>query len=85
MSCGRRLLLWTLARCSMTEPIFVRPERVPLPQNVRLSPEMVSELDELAARHQTTRSRIIRGLLEQGLKQHKMAAQIMPHREVPHA
>jgi metal-responsive CopG/Arc/MetJ family transcriptional regulator len=50
---------------------FTRPERVPLPFNVRLSHELVSDLDELAARHQTTRSRIIRGLLQQGLEQIK--------------
>lgn len=50
---------------------FTRPENVPLPFNVRLSHELVSDLDELAARHQTTRSRIIRGLLQQGLEQIK--------------
>jgi len=50
---------------------FSRPERVPLPFNVRLSHELVSDLDALAARHQTTRSRIIRGLLQQSLEQIK--------------
>jgi metal-responsive CopG/Arc/MetJ family transcriptional regulator len=50
---------------------FTQPERVPLPFNVRLSHELVSDLDALAARHQTTRSRIIRGLLQQGLEQIK--------------
>ena len=46
---------------------FSVPERVPLPFNVRLSKELVDDLDALAIRHQTTRSRIIRGLLRQAL------------------
>jgi len=50
---------------------FTTPERVPLPFNVRLSHELMSDLDALAARHQTTRSRIIRGLLQQGIEQVK--------------
>ena len=47
---------------------FSVPERVPLPFNVRLSKELVDDLDALAIRHQTTRSRIIRGLLQQALE-----------------
>ena len=47
---------------------FSVPERVPLPFNVRLSQELVDDLDALAVRHQTTRSRIIRGLLQQALE-----------------
>jgi metal-responsive CopG/Arc/MetJ family transcriptional regulator len=47
---------------------FSVPERVPLPFNVRLSKELVDDLDALAIRHQTTRSRIIRGLLRQALE-----------------
>jgi metal-responsive CopG/Arc/MetJ family transcriptional regulator len=50
---------------------FTKPERAPLPFNVRLSHELVSDLDALAARHQTTRSRIVRGLLQQGIEQIK--------------
>jgi metal-responsive CopG/Arc/MetJ family transcriptional regulator len=50
---------------------FSVPERVPLPFNVRLSKELVDDLDALAIRHQTTRSRIIRGLLQQALEQIK--------------
>ena len=47
---------------------FSVSERVPLPFNVRLSKELVDDLDALAIRHQTTRSRIIRGLLRQALE-----------------
>jgi metal-responsive CopG/Arc/MetJ family transcriptional regulator len=50
---------------------FSVPERVPLPFNVRLSKELVDDLDALAIRHQTTRSRIIRGLLRQALERIK--------------
>jgi predicted transcriptional regulator len=50
---------------------FSVPERVPLPFNVRLSQELVDDLDALAVRHQTTRSRIIRGLLQQALERVK--------------
>ena len=50
---------------------FSVPERVPLPFNVRLSKELVDDLDALAIRHQTTRSRIIRGLLQQALERIK--------------
>jgi predicted transcriptional regulator len=50
---------------------FSVPERVPLPFNVRLSQELVNDLDALAVRHQTTRSRIIRGLLQQALERVK--------------
>jgi metal-responsive CopG/Arc/MetJ family transcriptional regulator len=42
-----------------------------LPFNVRLSKELVDDLDALAIRHQTTRSRIIRGLLRQALERIK--------------
>lgn len=52
-------------------PTFTKPERAPLPFNVRLSPELVRDLDALAERHQTTRSRIVRGLLQQGIEQIK--------------
>lgn len=55
----------------MSEPVFTKPERAPLPVNFRLSHELMSELDALAARHQTTRSRIIRGLLLHGVEQAK--------------
>jgi predicted transcriptional regulator len=50
---------------------FSAPERVPLPFNIRLSKELVEDLDALAVRHQTTRSRIIRGLLHHALDQIK--------------
>lgn len=50
---------------------FTKPERAPSPFNVRLSHELVSDLDALAERHQTTRSRIVRGLLQQGIEQIK--------------
>ena len=50
---------------------FSVPERVPLPFNVRLSQELVDDLDALAVSHQTTRSRIIRGLLQQALERVK--------------
>jgi len=50
---------------------FPIPERVPLPFNVRLSQELIDDITELADRHQTTKSRIIRGLLQQSLEQIK--------------
>lgn len=58
---------------------FSVPERVPLPFNVRLSKELVDDLDALAIRHQTTRSRIIRGLLQQALEAIKADKTQQPH------
>ena len=58
---------------------FSVPERVPLPFNVRLSKELVDDLDALAIRHQTTRSRIIRGLLQQALEAIKADKAQQPH------
>jgi predicted DNA-binding protein len=50
---------------------FPVPERVPLPFNVRLSQELIDDISELADRHKTTKSRIVRGLLQQSLEQIK--------------
>jgi predicted DNA-binding protein len=52
-------------------PSFPVPERVPLPFNVRLSQELIDDISALADRHKTTKSRIIRGLLQQSLEQIK--------------
>jgi predicted DNA-binding protein len=38
---------------------------------VRLPPEMVEQLEELASRRKTTRSQVIRELLEKALKRSK--------------
>jgi predicted DNA-binding protein len=50
---------------------FPVPERVPLPFNVRLSQELINDISALADRHQTTKSRIVRGLLHQSLEELK--------------
>jgi predicted DNA-binding protein len=44
---------------------------VPLPFNVRLSTELLEDINALAERHKTTKSRIVRGLLQQALEQIK--------------
>lgn len=53
---------------------FSAPERVPLPFNVRLSQELIDDISALAVRHNTTKSRIIRGLLQQSLEQVRESA-----------
>jgi predicted transcriptional regulator len=50
---------------------FPVPEHVPLPFNVRLSTEVLEDINALAERHRTTKSRIVRGLLQQALEQIK--------------
>jgi|694.fasta_scaffold10867_3 hypothetical protein len=50
---------------------FPVPEHVPLPFNVRLSTELLEDINALAERHKTTKSRIVRGLLQQALEQIK--------------
>jgi predicted DNA-binding protein len=50
---------------------FPVPEHVPLPFNVRLSIELLEDINALAERHRTTKSRIVRGLLQQALEQIK--------------
>jgi metal-responsive CopG/Arc/MetJ family transcriptional regulator len=50
---------------------FPVPEHVPLPFNVRLSTELLEDINALAERHRTTKSRIVRGLLQQALEQIK--------------
>lgn len=52
-------------------PTFPVPEHVPLPFNLRLSAELLDDINALAVRHQTTKSRIVRGLLQQALEQIK--------------
>ena len=55
---------------------FHTPERVPLPFNVRLSQELIDDINALANRHGTTKSRIIRGLLQESLAQLKGAERV---------
>jgi hypothetical protein len=50
---------------------FPVPEHVPLPFNLRLSTELLEDINALAERHRTTKSRIVRGLLQQALEQIK--------------
>jgi hypothetical protein len=58
---------------------FTRPEHAPLPFNCRLSQELIADITELAERHGTTKSRIVRGLLQQRLEQIKQCGAMAAH------
>ena len=58
---------------------FPVPEHVPLPFNLRLSTELLNDINALAERHQTTKSMIVRGLLQQALEQINKDKTQQPH------